>query len=62
MTPLLLSTQKVCALLSVSEKTIRRLVLSGDFPQPIRIGIERNLYDFEDVKRWLQKKKDHKSK
>lgn len=58
MKPLLLSTKKVCSLLSVSPKTIQRLVLRGEFPKPISIGSERNLFDFEEVKRWIRKKKD----
>lgn len=36
--PLLLDIKQVAAMLSISEKSIRRLLDAGKFPRPVRIG------------------------
>ena len=51
-----LTRKQVCETLGISTSTLRRLVDSGDFPQPIQISERRQLFRDNDVFDWLQER------
>ena len=51
-----LARKQVCETLGISTSTLRRLVDSGDFPQPIQISERRQLFRDNDVFDWLQER------
>ncbi len=57
MKPLLLDVKGVCALVTLSRATIRRMVSAGKFPQPVHVGLgisRRSLrWRRSDVKAWV---------
>lgn len=44
-----LTPEQVASLLGVSERTLQRLVAEGEFPEPILIGRQTKVYDWQDV-------------
>jgi predicted DNA-binding transcriptional regulator AlpA len=52
-TPRLLSEKDVVSRVGLSRSTVRKLVLSGDFPRPQQIGKNRMLYLEQHVSDWI---------
>ncbi len=48
-----LSRKEVCNTLGISTSTVRRLLESSDFPQPIKISERRQLFLYEEIFDWL---------
>ena len=40
---------------------IRRLIKSGDFPKPIKLGGRRVVFDSAEIDEWLQAKADDRA-
>ena len=51
----LLTLQDVALLLSCSPRHVERLISSGRFPKPIRVGNARRWRRVEDVEAWIAK-------
>ncbi|MEO2268133.1 helix-turn-helix domain-containing protein [Pseudoalteromonas sp. YIC-656] len=52
MLPLFLSASEVCKLTNLSQSTLYRLCLDGDFPAPKKISGGRNAWAFMTVINW----------
>jgi len=53
----LFGTREVAAFLAVSQRTIERMVASGEFPPPIRISPGRTRWRQVDVDAWLESRR-----
>jgi len=51
---ILLDKQETCAAVSLSQSTIRLMVLDGRFPNPVRVG-SRVLWRVKDIEEWADK-------
>lgn len=49
----LLSPDEVARLLGISEDTLQDLIKDGEFPEPMMIGDEVQVYDWQDVVYYL---------
>ncbi len=49
----LIQVREVIHLTSVSRTQLHRLVKSGSFPRPCKIGTARKAWSLEDVRRWI---------
>ena len=52
-----LTRKQVFETLSISTSSLRRLVDCGEFPQPIRISEQRQLFQQKDLVGWLNHRK-----
>jgi prophage regulatory protein len=52
---------EVANFLTLSERTITRMVKAGSFPEPTKLGARRNIWTVEEVKQWLSAKIDARS-
>ncbi len=59
--PKLLSAYSVAESLGVSAKTIRRMVLRGEFPKPIKIGGQLRWHP-NDVAPWIESRRKNRSR
>jgi predicted DNA-binding transcriptional regulator AlpA len=50
--PLLLNTRQVALVLSMSERNVRALVSSGQFPRPNKVG-RLSLWRVADLEQWV---------
>ncbi|WP_312904564.1 helix-turn-helix transcriptional regulator [Stutzerimonas nitrititolerans] len=55
-TPALLRLPGVCALVGLSKSQIYRLVRTGEFPEPTRIGANSVAWSAERVNAWVLEK------
>ena len=49
----LIKTRQVLSATSLSKSTVKRLVIAGRFPPPIKIGSRINVWRVSDVARWI---------
>ena len=52
-----LSKDKLSKKISLSTTTIYKLIKTDNFPKPIRAG-SRSLWDYEEVIKWFENKKE----
>ena len=50
----LMKIDEVLHLTSLSRSTLYRLIRSGDFPSPVRIGPRAVAWRERDIRRWLE--------
>ena len=50
--PLLIGKEHVARMTSLSVRTIERLVSTGQFPRPVRLG-RRRLWDRQKLEQWI---------
>lgn len=56
----LLTIRQVCNRLDIGEKTLRRMIANGEFPQPIRRNCRWVRIPVEDVQEYLNKLMDRR--
>ena len=52
-----LTLSQVSQALHIKERTIKSMVLRGEFPPPVRLSFNRSVYDPEDIKKWCDSRK-----
>jgi len=52
----LLRLPAVCALIGLSKSQIYRMIRSGEFPAPVRLGQNSVAWPSDQVDSWIQKK------
>lgn len=52
----LLRMQEVCALVALSEESIRRAIKRGAFPAPLRIGERAIAFDERAIAKWISQR------
>ena len=50
--------REVAKLVHFTPVHIRRLIKSGDFPKPIKLGGRRVVFSEDEIKNWLKEKAD----
>jgi prophage regulatory protein len=55
-----LSRREICAVISVSARTLRAWAADGRFPRPLKLGSNCWRWKTADVERWLREKEDCK--
>jgi predicted DNA-binding transcriptional regulator AlpA len=58
---ILLDKSETSAAVSLSESTIARMVLKGEFPKPVRLG-GRVLWRASDLEKWAENLQDQPEK
>lgn len=53
-TAVMLTYEDVCAMLQISEATLRRMISDGDFPQPATLNFRLRRFRKSDVEQWIE--------
>ena len=52
--PLLSEREVLKAIGNASKSTLRRMILRGEFPRPVKVSLNRKAWRRSDVARWIE--------